>query len=1304
MHIRDYFYWIQNLLNQISSISIQNITFDERSEFIGYITGQITFVDSSRLYLSEYIDVEHTVDKIKYSYHLMRGNQVLFRYDNASDPHARRLKTYPHHKHTVNGKLHTVNGKLVESTTPTLEEILEEVKGLLQLWIFYQSLQCKNHFFNTISGGKEEIIMHTKIFAMTTITLITLFSLCSTSWTKVYIEKTEQTVSFDDVYDISIENDNGDIEIHAEEQSDEIAITVTTRIEAIDQDAAERYAKSINIQSSKEQDRLLLKTELPDEHPSKITAASVDYQIITPVDVALLIRNRNGYVVVEGVKGAQDIEISSGTVKLTEVVGQFKVKIVRGAIQGKILLNGASTFSTVDGSIELDILDTLAFPLTVETNRGDIKLRLPREYSAELEAQSENGHVVCEIPVTIEKRKTERMLRGILNDSGPLLKLYANNGDIKIQEIGMKHEQELDAKDEQEAPSEEILPFDPEEEPEVTGLREPPSAEVVQTPSAPSIDGILNEAVWRRATRLSEFYLADGTEPLHKFTEAYLLWDAENFYVGVKAYDSEILKISQTERDSPVWEDDDIELLIDLNPKTPQYYHIAVSPIGIVFDQQVLRQYSPKRLGSVIDQILRSSKKETDITWNSHCVVGTEIYPDFWSVEIAIPYTSLGAPPKEGAEWGFNLHRKAHRQREYIYWSPTYSDYEPRPSGWLRADASWPHFPKRFGTLHFVEKPSLEPATQIAIADIEIIGNNVINDSEILAIIGGPELLASSVTGEMFNPEEIPAIRQTLEDSGWFKNVSVTISSTDETSTLIVEVVENPSVSDVVTSVNIQGNTLFSSEQLSRYFNLKMREAIPRIGEGRIVKEQIRAKCNLIGELYHNRGYSLASADYSIADNELTITVDEGHLEAIVFVGNRWIKENQMRKLLDISPGDLYHTDISEEGILLMAARLKRKNSYFKRLEDWKLDGEHKTLSIEIEEQPLLKYRPRPLMTFNRVHGWMLGGGMELTSIYASGGRLYGRASYGFSSRKGNFQLGTEKYLFNRHRLTLGAELHKLTDTNDFELLSAEEDFFAAFLFGESFMDYFQRRGYEAWISQQFTPSTALSIRYADDEYSSLFIKNHWSLFNSDTPKRGNPRISEGRIRSITVAYTFDSRNVKQSAKRNFRTYPVPSVETQNGWLGYFSVEYAGRQLEGDFDFTLYSFRITRYNRLSGGQTVDFRIAGGFADTVLPAQRKPYLGGIGTLRGYHFKQFMGDNALLFNIEYRLRFRRSGISALVAFADSGYTWQHKADINLDDAHTSIGVGLQLGDNIRIDFAKPLDKNVGSSLILRLERMF
>jgi hypothetical protein len=124
MHIREYFHQIQILFDQISKISIQEILFDERSEFIGYIKGQIIFINGYRLYVSEYVDVEHTIDKIKYSYHLMQKDRIIFRYDNASDPHAKYLSTYPNHKHIF-------EDLLVGSEAPNLEMVLKEVISLL---------------------------------------------------------------------------------------------------------------------------------------------------------------------------------------------------------------------------------------------------------------------------------------------------------------------------------------------------------------------------------------------------------------------------------------------------------------------------------------------------------------------------------------------------------------------------------------------------------------------------------------------------------------------------------------------------------------------------------------------------------------------------------------------------------------------------------------------------------------------------------------------------------------------------------------------------------------------------------------------------------------------------------------------------------------------------------------------------------------------------------------------------------------------------------------------------------------------
>jgi len=1190
-------------------------------------------------------------------------------------------------------------------------------------------------------------IMLTKILVIT-IMLIISSIMSFPSLAKIYSEEIEQTIGFDNVYDISIDNVDGDIEIEAIENREEISVKVIKQIDALDENKghesliAKDYSKSIEIKQLRDNDRIIYKTEVPDTVPQGILSVRVNYYLSVPQDIAVVIRNGRGNVTIAGINGSQDIGAANGTVELRGILGQFQVIVVNGSIKGDIWLNGASEFSTTAGSIDLDILDTLSFPLTLDVTDGDINLRLPLEYSADLEAQCENGRVISEIPLTIEnppptpsgggeKQKSEAVLRGNFNDGGPLLKLSASNGDINIQAVSAE---QADRKAEGESEKAEVEVPHTSDFPLPTSHFRLPSVEIVKAQTPPTIDGTLDERVWRKATRLSDFYLADGSTPADEFTEAYFLWDEDNVYIGVKAYDPQMpdIKISQTEFDSPVWEDDDIELLLDTNPKTQpkaegvgerseQYYHIAVNPIGTIFDQQVLRRHEPKHLGSSVEQILNTNQKETDVTWSSHCVVGTEIYPDFWSLEIAIPFKSVGEGiPSPSTQWGFNIHRKVQAQQEYIYWSPTYASDE---------DASWPHFPERFGTLRFVEEPTIsmfEPPEQMRLDKIEIRGNETVSDAEILLII---DLKPS----EIFNPEEIPAIRQTLEECGWFSKVITTLSSSDDSSTLIVEVVENPyvevvdwssSLSDgrvgnahltagrvgnahlTVKSLSIHGNTLFTSQQLTRYFNLRT---------GRLVTDQISTKCRLISELYHNRGYPLASVDYRVADGELNITVDEGRIKQIRLSGNNRIKRDEVIKLLNISEGDVYTSDTSEEQIFHMAAKLKRENRYFATLTDWQLDSAQKTLSIEIKEKPLGSIRPHPTVNFNRVHGLILGGGAEATTLFAGGGRFYGGASYGISSKSWNLQLGTEKWLFNRHRFTVGAQIHKLTDTNDFSLLSENEGLLASFLLGNAFEDYFERKGYEAWLKQQLTPSTAVRVRYADDKYSSLFINNDWSLLNPSMLKRGNPRIDDGRIRSITVSFEFDSRNVKRFDTRNFYTYPVPAGETQNGWQGYFSMEYAGRGLKGDFDFTLYKFYITRYNRLSSRQTFDFRVTGALSDAFLPAQRLSYLGGIGTLRGYEFKQFMGDNMLLLNAEYRLRFRRSGGSALVAFVDAGYTFQalhevsaerseHEEEIDLDNVHTDIGIGLQLGDDIHIDLAQSLEEDMGPALMLRLERIF
>ena len=112
---------------------------------------------------------------------------------------------------------------------------------------------------------------------------------------------------------------------------------------------------------------------------------------------------------------------------------------------------------------------------------------------------------------------------------------------------------------------------------------------------SPVIDGNLFEKAWSKAVALSPFYRADGATEPDEPTQAFLMWDEQRLYIGIKVYSDEMgrLRISQTETGSAVWKDDSIEILADPNPETEPYYHLVINPIGTLFSQVVKSDYPP---------------------------------------------------------------------------------------------------------------------------------------------------------------------------------------------------------------------------------------------------------------------------------------------------------------------------------------------------------------------------------------------------------------------------------------------------------------------------------------------------------------------------------------------------------------------------------------------------------------------------------------------------------------------------------------------------------------------------------------
>jgi hypothetical protein len=124
MSIDGYFQSIHTLFEQSPIVISSSITFDKRSQTIGFIRGDIYFRDGSLLHIREFVSVQHTIDRYMYVYHYQDTNgNLIFRYDNT--PHFPDISTFPHHKHA--GR----ESAIIAANAPDVPMILQEISRLI---------------------------------------------------------------------------------------------------------------------------------------------------------------------------------------------------------------------------------------------------------------------------------------------------------------------------------------------------------------------------------------------------------------------------------------------------------------------------------------------------------------------------------------------------------------------------------------------------------------------------------------------------------------------------------------------------------------------------------------------------------------------------------------------------------------------------------------------------------------------------------------------------------------------------------------------------------------------------------------------------------------------------------------------------------------------------------------------------------------------------------------------------------------------------------------------------------------------
>jgi len=172
------------------------------------------------------------------------------------------------------------------------------------------------------------------------------------------------------------------------------------------------------------------------------------------------------------------------------------------------------------------------------------------------------------------------------------------------------------------------------------------------------VDGVLDEAAWRDAPVLSGFIQSrpDRGFPATFPTAARILYDDENLYVGVELTDPhpELLVIPSLEQDFESGNSDIFGITLDTFHDHRNAFMFLVNPKGAVKEAQDF-----------------DDSRQENAAWEGIFTVRTSIHDGGWTVEWAIPFTTLRFDPRrDPQEWGMNMMRRIRRLNEESYWAP----------------------------------------------------------------------------------------------------------------------------------------------------------------------------------------------------------------------------------------------------------------------------------------------------------------------------------------------------------------------------------------------------------------------------------------------------------------------------------------------------------------------------------------------------------------------------------------------------------------------------------------------------------
>jgi hypothetical protein len=171
--------------------------------------------------------------------------------------------------------------------------------------------------------------------------------------------------------------------------------------------------------------------------------------------------------------------------------------------------------------------------------------------------------------------------------------------------------------------------------------------------STPSIDGLLDEAIWQQAAVVSDFHQMNPVEygtPSQR-TEVRVFYSDNALYVGARMTESDpsLIRANVMRQGQTLQNDDTFNLMVDS-----------------YFDRRSGYLFELNANGVRVDGIYQNVS-QVDRSWSGIWQAKSHIDEQGWTTEIRIPFQTLSFDPKN-TEWGINFRRTIRRNNEEMGW------------------------------------------------------------------------------------------------------------------------------------------------------------------------------------------------------------------------------------------------------------------------------------------------------------------------------------------------------------------------------------------------------------------------------------------------------------------------------------------------------------------------------------------------------------------------------------------------------------------------------------------------------------